>query len=109
SKWPAPTKSGPSCPSSPERKWRGGCRRRPLGAASPRGTGARARGGPPGTVQEAAPGGRLSPGDRVMARVSPAGLVRGGYAEYTQARPEDTVRLPDATPFAEAAAFFINY
>ena len=62
-----------------------------------------------GTVQEAPPGGRLSPGDRVMARVSPAGLVRGGYAEYTQARPEDTVRLPDAIPFAEAAAFFINY
>ena len=62
-----------------------------------------------GTAQDVPLGSRFSPGDRVMARVSPSGLSRGGYAEFTQARPQDTVVIPDTMPFAEAAAFFINY
>ncbi len=49
------------------------------------------------------------PGDRVLAVVGQSGLVQGGYTELTNAEPRRTVRIPDAMPFDEAAAFFVNY
>jgi NADPH:quinone reductase len=62
-----------------------------------------------GTVIEANPDGRITAGDRVMARVKAAGLSGGGYAEVAFARPQDTLKLAEAMSFEDAAAFFINY
>jgi NADPH:quinone reductase len=46
----------------------------------------------------------FAPGDRLLAR-----LPVGGYAEIAHARPSDALKIPEAMPFNEAAAFFINY
>jgi len=62
-----------------------------------------------GTVVEAEPGSGFQTGDRVLARVRSAGLGGGGYAELAFARPQETMKIPDAMPFEDAAAFFINY
>jgi NADPH2:quinone reductase len=62
-----------------------------------------------GEVEDAPPGSGFETGDRVLAVVAQEGLHRGGYAEITHAEPQDVVKIPDAMPFAEAAAFFINY
>jgi NADPH2:quinone reductase len=62
-----------------------------------------------GTVLEAPPDTGLSAGDRVLATLHPHGLHGGGYAEVAFAHPREVVRIPDAMPFDEAAAFFINY
>jgi NADPH2:quinone reductase len=62
-----------------------------------------------GEVEAAPPGSGFEAGDRVLAVVAQDGLHRGGYAEVTQAEPQDVVKIPDVMPFAEAAAFFINY
>jgi NADPH2:quinone reductase len=57
-----------------------------------------------GVVLDAPAGGGFAPGDRVLAR-----LPLGGYAEIAHARPADAQKVPETMPFAEAAAFFINY
>jgi NADPH2:quinone reductase len=62
-----------------------------------------------GTVVAAPPGSGFAPGDRVMAQVAQDGLTGGGYTELTHAEPARTLRIPDSMPFAEAAAFFVNY
>jgi len=62
-----------------------------------------------GTVLEAPPASGFKPGQRVMARVTQAGLTGGGYTELTDASPEQVVGIPEGMPFDEAAAFFINY
>ena len=62
-----------------------------------------------GTVVSAPADSGLSPGERVLARVRQQGLLQGGYSELVEASPELTVRIPDAMPFDEAAAFFVNY
>jgi NADPH2:quinone reductase len=62
-----------------------------------------------GVVAEAPPGSGLAAGDRVLARIQSAGILSGGYAEVAHARTEHVLRIPDAMPFEEAAAFFINY
>jgi NADPH2:quinone reductase len=62
-----------------------------------------------GEVEAAPRASGLKPGDRVLATVSQEGMHRGGYAEITQADPEAVVKIPEAMPFVEAAAFFINY
>lgn len=62
-----------------------------------------------GIVVSAPPGSSVSPGDRVLAQVQQKGLTTGGYTELTDAEPSRTIRIPDSMPFAEAAAFFINY
>lgn len=62
-----------------------------------------------GEVEVAPAGSGLSPGDRVMAAVRQEGLFRGGYTQITHAEPEAVIKMPDKMPFAEAAAFFINY
>jgi NADPH:quinone reductase len=48
-------------------------------------------------------------GKRVLARLETHGLRGGGYADLAFARPEHVLEIPDAMPFPEAAAFFINY
>ncbi len=62
-----------------------------------------------GTVLAAPATSGFAPGDRVLARLRAQGLMEGGYSELVDARPELTVRLPDAMPFDQAAAFFVNY
>jgi NADPH2:quinone reductase len=62
-----------------------------------------------GEVVVAPEGSGFAPGDRVLAAVPQEGLQRGGYAEVTNADPDATQKIPDSMPFAEAAAFFINY
>ena len=62
-----------------------------------------------GEVESAPPGSMFDPGDRVLAVVSQEGMHRGGYTEVTHADPDAVVKIPDPMPFAEAAAFFINY
>lgn len=57
-----------------------------------------------GVVLEAPVGSRFRPGDRV------AGLsVWGAATERVLGIPRYTVRIPDAMPWVEAAAFFLNY
>ena len=48
-------------------------------------------------------------GDRVMALVDNGGLLRGGYAEVTEAAPTSVSRIPDGMPFDEAAAFTLVF
>jgi NADPH2:quinone reductase len=62
-----------------------------------------------GVVVAAPAGSGFSPGDRVLARLRQQGLLQGGYSELVEAQPELTVRIPDAMPFDEAAAFFVTY
>jgi len=62
-----------------------------------------------GTVVEAPSGSGFAPGDRVLARLQVGGVGGGGYAEVARARPQDTLKIPDAMPFEDAAAFFVNY
>ena len=62
-----------------------------------------------GEVVAAPAGSGLAAGDRVLAAVSQDGLKRGGYAELTLAEPSAVLKIPEAMPFDEAAAFFINY
>ncbi|MGH7609742.1 MAG: NADPH:quinone oxidoreductase family protein [Candidatus Dormibacteria bacterium] len=62
-----------------------------------------------GVVVAAPPASGLQAGQRVMARVSQSGLSGGGYTQLTDARPENVVAMPEAMPFDEAAALFINY
>lgn len=62
-----------------------------------------------GTVIAAPPGSGFVAGVRVLAQVSQDGLASGGYTQVTHAEPARTVPIPDAMPFEEAAAFFVNY
>jgi NADPH:quinone reductase len=62
-----------------------------------------------GVVVAAPAGSGFAPGDRVLARLRQQGLLQGGYSELVEALPELTSRIPDAMPFHEAAAFFVNY
>jgi NADPH2:quinone reductase len=62
-----------------------------------------------GTVVSAPAASGFLPGRRVLARLRQHGLLEGGYSELVEATPELTVGLPDAMPFDEAAAFFVNY
>ena len=48
-------------------------------------------------------------GDRVMALLDNGGLLRGGYAEVTEAAPTSVSRMPDGMPFDEAAAFTLVF
>ncbi len=62
-----------------------------------------------GVVESAPESSGFNPGDRVLARLRQQGLLEGGYSEMVEAAPELAVRIPDAMPFEEAAAFFVNY
>ena len=62
-----------------------------------------------GTVVAAPAGSAFAPGNRVLARLRQQGLLEGGYSELAETLPELTVRIPDAMPVDEAAAFFVNY
>ena len=62
-----------------------------------------------GTVVDAAQDSGFARGDRVLARLQVRGTGGGGYAEAALARPEDTMKIPDAMSFEDAAAFFVNY
>ena len=62
-----------------------------------------------GTVIDSARDSGFSRGDRVLARVQVGGLGGGGYAEVAHARPQDTMKIPAAMSFEDAAAFFVNY
>jgi NADPH2:quinone reductase len=62
-----------------------------------------------GVVRQAPVGSGFKEGDRILAQVQQRGLDMGGYTELTQASPDRTVPIPDAMPFDEAAAFFVNY
>jgi NADPH:quinone reductase len=62
-----------------------------------------------GTVVDAAPGTGFARGDRVLARLQARGTGGGGYAETALARPGDTMKIPAAMSFEDAAAFFVNY
>ncbi len=62
-----------------------------------------------GEVLSAPPGSGLAAGAKVLAAVVQEGLQRGGYAEVTRAEPAATLPIPEGMPFAEAAAFFVNY
>ena len=61
-----------------------------------------------GTVLEAPRDSGLNRGDRVLAMVQ-QGVGLGGYTPITHAAAATVVRIPDAMPFDEAAAFFVNY
>jgi NADPH2:quinone reductase len=50
----------------------------------------------------------VQPGDRVLAMVQ-QGIGLGGYTPITQAAATTVIRIPEAMPFDEAAAFFVNY
>ena len=62
-----------------------------------------------GDVVEAPANSGFSPGDRVLARLQAEGAGGGGYAEIAFADPRQTMTIPDAMPFEDAAAFFVNY
>ena len=62
-----------------------------------------------GEVVSAPPASGLAAGDRVMAFVDNAGLLRGGYAELTHAAPASVTRMPDGMPFDDAAAFMLVF
>ena len=61
-----------------------------------------------GTILEAPTNSGMNPGDRVLAMVQ-QGIGLGGYTTITHAAAATVVRIPDAMPFDEAAAFFVNY
>ncbi|MBI2059602.1 MAG: NADPH:quinone oxidoreductase family protein [Nitrospirae bacterium] len=57
-----------------------------------------------GVVEEAGPGSRFKPGDRIMSL-----LLTGGYAEQALAPDLTTYKLPDEMSFEHAAAFQAVY
>jgi NADPH2:quinone reductase len=61
-----------------------------------------------GTVLEAPRDSGVQPGDRVLAMVQ-QGIGLGGYTPITHAAATTVIRIPEAMPFDEAAAFFVNY
>ena len=61
-----------------------------------------------GTILEAPTDSGMNPGDRVLAMVQ-QGIGLGGYTTITHAAAATVVPIPDAMPFDEAAAFFVNY
>ena len=61
-----------------------------------------------GIVLEAPAGSSFKPGDRVLAQVQQA-IGQGGYTEITRATPAAVRPIPEAMPFEEAAALFVNY
>jgi NADPH:quinone reductase len=62
-----------------------------------------------GRVMAAPPDSGFAVGDRVMARRAPGGVEGGGYAEVAHVEPRSTVKMPDAMPFDDAAAFMVNF
>ncbi len=62
-----------------------------------------------GLVASAPRGAGFEPGDRVMALLDNAGLTRGGYAEIADAHPTSVMKMPEAMPFDEGAAFTLVY
>jgi NADPH:quinone reductase len=62
-----------------------------------------------GLVVAAPRGAAVKPGDRVRATLSPKGLTGGGFAEFTDADPARTIRIPDEMPYDDAAALMVTY
>ena len=62
-----------------------------------------------GEVVDAPADSGFSPGDRVLARLKAEGTRGGGYAETAFADPSQTLAIPGAMSFEDAAAFFVNY
>ncbi|MFI5283406.1 MAG: NADPH:quinone oxidoreductase family protein [Candidatus Dormibacterales bacterium] len=62
-----------------------------------------------GVVVSAPSGSDLNPGDRVIAMLDNMGLTCGGYAEIADAHRASVIRMPDAMPFEDAAAFTVIY
>jgi NADPH2:quinone reductase len=62
-----------------------------------------------GEVVSAPPASGFRAGERVMALLDSGGLLRGGYAEVTEAQPASVTRMPDGTPFDEGAAFTLVF
>jgi NADPH:quinone reductase len=62
-----------------------------------------------GEVADAPAGSGFKKGDRVMALLDSGGLMRGGYAELTEADPRSVTRIPDGMSFEDAAAFTLVY
>jgi NADPH2:quinone reductase len=62
-----------------------------------------------GVVVDAPADSGFDRGDRVLARLQADGVGGGGYAGVAHAHPGNVLKIPDAMPFEEAAAFFINY
>jgi NADPH2:quinone reductase len=62
-----------------------------------------------GEIVEAPAAANLEKGDRVMALLDNVGLMRGGYAELTEAAPQSVTRIPDGMTFEDAAAFTLVY
>ena len=62
-----------------------------------------------GEVVSAPPQSGLRAGDRVMALVDNAGVMRGGYADLTEASLQSITRIPDGMTFDDAAAFTLVF
>jgi len=62
-----------------------------------------------GEVVNAPGGSGLKPGDRVMALLDSGGLMRGGFAELTEAAPHAVIPMPEGMSFEDAAAFTLVY
>lgn len=62
-----------------------------------------------GEVAHASAESGFKTGDRVTALLDSGGLMRGGYAELTEASPQSVTRIPDAMSFDDAAAFTLVY
>lgn len=62
-----------------------------------------------GEVVDAPGGSGFKPGDRVMALLDNSGLMRGGYAELTEAAPRSITRMPEGMSFEDGAAFTLVY